>query len=213
MNRASACLTALILMTMNPWLGLAAEKDPLNIEEGVLDVIHLKVQTIEAGVPILIRPFSTEGVEVGTGGEDAKNEQRSEATRIMAKIAPDLLIEAFKTDLLASKTFSEVLPADATALPDKALVIEGRFTRIDPGSKAKRFWAGFGAGKSGVQVQGTVKDSKGAPLAEFTHMRNSGIGLGGGDYVKFLSDDAKDVGRDIALFLTTWATGGNLHED
>ena len=47
----------------------------------------------------------------------------------------------------------------------------------------------------------------------FNRERHSGIGLMGGDYVKFLSDDARDVGIDIATFLATWAAGGNLHED
>ena len=93
------------------------------------------------------------------------------------------------------------------------MVVEGRFVAIEPGSKAKRYWGGFGAGKSGVQVSGTVKDSSGKVLAEFTHMKNSGIGMFGGNYVKFLSDDTRDVGQDIATFLGRWAGGEDLQKD
>lgn len=214
MTRIWACVTALFLIGPGTsGISFAREKDPLNIEDGVLDEIHLKVSTIRAGVPILIRPFSTEAVDLGTGGEDAKNEKRSEAGKIMVKVAPDLLIEAFKSSILESHAFGELLPPDIPTVPDNALVIEGRFTRIDPGSRAKRYWAGFGAGKSGVQVTGTVKDVSGTVLAEFTHMKHSGIGIGGGDYVKFLSDDTRDIGHDMAQFLAKWASGGDLHED
>ncbi len=38
-------------------------------------------------------------------------------------------------------------------------------------------------------------------LAAFTHMKHSGIGVGGGDDLKFLSDDTRDIGRDLATLL------------
>jgi len=91
-----------------------------------------------------------------------------------------------------------------------ALIIEGRFTVMNPGSKAKRYWGGFGAGKSGVGVEGKVTAAAGNVLAEFKHRKHSGIGLAGGDYFKFMSDDTKDVGEDIARFLGAWATGKSL---
>src|SRR5260221_9058930 len=79
-----------------PTVGQAADKNPLNITKGVLDEIHLRVQTLAAGVPVFIRPFSTEGVDLGTGGEIADKEKRFEDCRTMVRIAPDLLVEAFK---------------------------------------------------------------------------------------------------------------------
>ena len=214
MSRLSA-FVAVVCLVLPAGVGPAAArgKDSMNIKEGVLDEIHLKVASIEKGVPVVIRTFSTEGVDLGTGGKDAKNEQRADATKTMLKVAPDMLTEAFKTAIQESKSFGEVLPPDADQIPDNALVIEGKFTRIDPGSRAKRYWASFGAGKSGVGVEGTVKDSSGKVLAAFSHTRSSGIGVGGGDYVKFLSDDTKDVGHDIASFLVKWATGGDLNKD
>ena len=214
MNRQRACLVILGSLAIT-WsaVGWAGEKDPMNIDDGALDEIHLKVSTISAGVPILIWPFSTEGADLGTGGEGAKNEKRSDATRIMVKVAPDLLVEAFKSTLAEGGVLKVAAPPDSAAVPENALVVEGKFLKIDPGSRAKRYWAGFGAGKSGVQVTGSLKDASGKVLAEFTHMKHSGMGLGGGDYVKFLSDDARDVGRDIAMFLTKWAKGEDLHKD
>ena len=214
MNRRRAYLVILGSLAV-AWstAGRAAENDPMNITEGTLDEIHLKVPTLSAGAPIVIRPFTTEGADLGTGGKDAKNEQRLNATRIMLKIAPELLVEGFNAALAEGGVFPAALAPGGEVVPENALVIEGRFLRIDPGSRAKRYWAGFGAGKSGVQVTGTLKDASGKVLAEFTHMKNSGFGIGGGDYAKFLSDDSRDVGRDLALFLTKWATRKDLHKD
>jgi uncharacterized protein DUF4410 len=206
-----AAVLSVLVVTATPTT--ARSEDPLNIEHGVLDEIHLKTPTINRGLPVLIRPFTTDGMNLGTGGEGAKNEKRSDAARTMVKIAPDLLIEAFRARIIEAQVFGEPLPPDTVQLPDSALVIEGKFTKIDPGSRAKRYWAGFGAGKSSVQVSGTIKDASGNLLAEFTHMKQSGIGLGGGDYVKFLTDDTKDVGHDIAEFLIRWASGQDLHHD
>src|SRR5437667_7552560 len=132
-------------------------KDPMNISEGVLDEIHLKVATLPGGVPVLIRPFSTDGVNPGTGGAGAKNEKRADAVKEIVKIGPGLLVESFKKTLTDGGRFEQVLPAGTEALPEGTLVVEGRFMTIEPGSKAKRYWGGFGAGKSGVQVSGTVK--------------------------------------------------------
>jgi len=204
-------VTALWLALLAVGLSSAKEKDPLYIEKGALDEIHLKVPAIHGGVPVILHPFSTAGCNFGTGGDDAKNEQRSDATRTLAKVAPDYLRDSLKAALTESHVFGELLTGGAETIPDNALVVEGSFVRIDPGSRAKRYWISFGAGMSGVQVKGTVKDASGKVLAEFTHRRRSGIGVGGGDYVKFLTDDTKDVGSDIGLFLVTWAGGGDLH--
>ena len=173
MRRLVSCLTV-ISLTLGAASAPADPKppqDPMHIVDGVLNEIHLKVPALAGGVPVVIRRFGTEGVDLGTGGEDAKNEKRSQATATMKTIAPDLLVEAFRETLRASGSFGELLPADAASIPADALVIEGRFTKIDPGSKAKRYWASFGAGKSGVQATGTVKNA-GGDLPHFLRMVN-----------------------------------------
>jgi hypothetical protein len=134
-----------------------------------------------------------------------------DAAQMMQREGPRILAESIVQTLSVGGAYKVVKESEEAA-PEGALVVEGRFTRINPGSRAKRWAVGFSAGKSGVEVEGTVKTSKGEVLAEFRHMRHSGIGLAGGDYMKFLTDDTRDVGRDIALFLKKWATGGNLHD-
>ncbi len=215
-RRPVLCLALAVLLLAGAGSLQARKKknaDPMNIEDGALDQIHLSVPKIEGGVPVVIRPFSTEKTDFGTGDEGGK-EKRVRAAEVMKKAAPDLMAEKLKSELDASHAFGEVtIQESAGAVPAGALVVEGEFVTINPGNRAKRYWVGFGAGASGVGVSGTVTDAAGKTLAEFKHLKHSGIGIGGGAYEKFLSDDAQDVGKDVAKFLVTWARGGDLSRD
>jgi len=93
-----------------------------------------------------------------------------------------------------------VLAPDAPA-PSGAVVVEGRFTVVDPGSRTKRYFAGFGAGKSVLEVTGAVKNADGNTLATFRHRRIGVMGMGGGDSLGKLLSDARSIGEDIAGFL------------
>jgi len=191
--------------------GVAAA--PLTVDEGILD--HLVVHTTELPKDsgLLISLFSAEKADLGTGDTtEDKYQKRKDAAESIQKKGPVILASQIVTELTGKATFSYVKEAGGE-IPSDALVVEGRFTVIQPGSRAKRWLVGFGKGKSGVQVEGTVKNAKGELLAEFTHMRNSGIGLAGGDYEKFLTDDTRDVGIDIAEFLRRWASGRSLAKE
>jgi hypothetical protein len=205
---AVALVGAVLLAPAATW---AKGKDRMNIEDGVLDEIHLKVERIATGIPVVIRTFPADNASLGSAEEGGENKQRAAGT--MVKVAPDLLTRTLAGALQQSRAFGEVLIDPDAAPPAGAIVVEGEFVSIDPGSRAKRYFVGFGAGKSGVGVTGTVKDAGGELLAEFNHRKHSGIGIGGGDYVKFLSDDTEDVAKDIAQFLAGWARGEDLTKD
>ncbi len=211
-HHLSTLLPLLFLFLVLPEPFHAAEADMKRMQEGVLDSIGIATQSLRTDLPILIKPFSIEGVDLGTGAEGGKK-NRVKAAKAMVKIAPELLLRSLKEKLQGSGPFMHILDPKSTNLPLEYLIIEGRFLVINPGSRAKRYWAGFSAGKSGVRVAGTLKHSSGGLLGEFVHMKHSGIGLFGGKYVKFLSDDVQDVGEDIGEFLIRWATGGDLEDD
>jgi len=165
-----------------------------------LDIENRVVRSIPAGVDVFIRPFSTDGVDLGTGGSGGK-ESRVEAAEKLKAAAPGLLSASISLKLKESKRFGAI-STDANAPPTpNSIVIDGKFLTINPGSRAKRYWVGFGAGRSGVYVSGRVLDGQGKLLAEFQQGRHSGIGSYGGSYVKFLTDDVEDIGEDIAGFL------------
>jgi len=169
----------------------------------VLDVEQRHVASIPRGGTLVIRPFSTEGTDFGTGGEGGK-EKRVEAAAKLRAEAPGLLAEAAKGEVTEARTFSKVLIDPTAKPPAGALVLEGRFVKIDPGSRAKRLLIGF-VGSSGVTVEGRLLAADGKVLADFKHTRHSIMGVYGGDYVKLLSRDARDIGEDIGKFLIDFA--------
>jgi hypothetical protein len=82
------------------------------------------------------------------------------------------------------------------------LIIRAKVFEMNPGSRALRYFVGFGAGKTVVGIQGEVIDAlSGQVQLKFKHARASSMGGFGGDYEKFLSDDTRDVGEDIGKML------------
>jgi hypothetical protein len=186
--------------------GHAQSERPIRvIQDGVLDEIQLFVEKLpEPYKRVAIRPFESDGAKLGTGAKDGDPEEQEEA-KLMQKEGPELLVEALTQELRARHTFEAVSPDSA-----HDLVITGRFVELNPGSRAKRYWVGFGAGKAAVGVAGEVKDSTGRLLANFRQRRIATGGWGGGDSLKKMRSDSRSIGKDLANFLHTWAAGKRL---
>lgn len=191
---------------------LGAQAPVTSIEDGALDQIKLFVPALEqaAGLTVVLKLFDASAADLGTGGSGGKDDRQQEA-KTMQNEGPRVLGERFVATLEKSGPFKavRVLKADET-VPDGALVIEGKFITLDPGSRAKRYFAGFGAGKSSVKVAGAVKDSTGRTLATFEQRRIGTMGMGGGDSLGKLMSDSRSIGEDIARFLAKWARGDSL---
>ncbi|MGA7616229.1 MAG: DUF4410 domain-containing protein [Thermoanaerobaculia bacterium] len=79
------------------------------------------------------------------------------------------------------------------------IVIRGKIETMDPGSKAARYWAGFGAGAARTRIVGEAIDaSSGKVLFHFTQERRSGVGMMGGDYVGLMDRNLSAIGKDVA---------------
>jgi hypothetical protein len=123
-------------------------------------------------------------------------------TRVLTKVS-QIFAEGLKKGV---RDKTPVLLGEKDLLPEMSepglLIIKGRVTEMNPGSRSKRFWLGFGAGKSRVEIQGMVIDAQTQKeLLRFKHARVSGVGTFGGDYADFLTDDTVDVGEDIGKLL------------
>ena len=136
--------------------------------------------------------------------------EKKEETKTMQADGPRMLAERFVAKLKEIGTFTEVSVLDSGSAPADALVVEGKFIELDPGSRAKRYFAGFGAGKSAVAVNGSVLSADGVVLATFEHRRVGVMGAFGGDSLGKLASDTKSLGEDIAKFLSAWAIGKKL---
>jgi hypothetical protein len=208
MHSTSGFFATLLFLTVTS----AAQSPVKTIQDGALDRIELFVASIEdpARRMVVIKTFDASTADLGTGGKEGKETRQQEA-RTMQNDGPRVLAETFASTLGKSGPFKEVRvlkPADP--VPEGALVIEGTFVELDPGSRAKRYFAGFGAGKSSVKVSGAVKDSTGKTLATFQQRRVGSMGMGGGDSLGKLMSDSRSIGEDIAKFLAKWARGDGL---
>jgi hypothetical protein len=193
---------------------LGAQAPIKTIEDGALDNIQLFVGALEQApdLTVIIKPFNSSAADLGTGGKDGK-EERQQESKTMQNEGPRVLAERFVSTLEKTGAFKSVrIFKTDEGVPDGALVVEGTFITIDPGSRAKRYFGGFGAGKSSVKVAGTVKDSGGRTLATFDQRRIGTMGLGGGDSLGKLMSDSRSIGEDIAKFLARWARGDSLVE-
>jgi Domain of unknown function (DUF4410) len=192
-------------------ISAGAQAPVKTIEDGVLDKIQLHTATLDkpSELVIVIKAFDASAADLGTGGKDGKETRQQEA-KTMQNEGPRVLSERFVATLQGGPFKSaQALTADQEA-PAGALVVEGKFLTIDPGSRAKRYFAGFGAGKSSVHVAGAVKDSTGTTLATFEQRRIGAMGMGGGDSLGKLMDDSRSIGEDIAKFLAKWGRGEKL---
>ena len=184
---------------------ILAQGSPVRtVKDGVLDEIKLFTATPPASKVVVIRPFSATDADLVNG-------EKKEETRAMQVRAPNVLNESFVPKLKGMGPFTEVSVLAAGAMPPAdAIVVEGKFTEMDPGSQAKRYFVGFGAGKSGVMVDGSVKSSDGTLLATFQQRRVGVMGVAGGDSMEKLVGDTKAIGEDLAKFLNVWVTGKKL---
>lgn len=184
------------------------------IEEGVLDHIELYSNALDSpGTAVVaIVAFDTAAADLGTGGKEGKQTRQEEA-RTMQGEGPRVLSERFVTELKTGGPFKDVVAVKAGETPPAgALVMTGRFVTLDPGSRTKRYFAGFGAGKSSVKVAGEIKDASGKTLATFEQRRFGAMGMGGGDSLGKLMADSRNIGEDLAKFLKKWALGENLKD-
>jgi hypothetical protein len=79
------------------------------------------------------------------------------------------------------------------------LIIRARVTKLDPGSRAARYWGGFGAGAVKIAMTGEIIDGASKKiLVRFKQERRSAVGLFGGDYDELFTRTARQIGEDIA---------------
>lgn len=79
------------------------------------------------------------------------------------------------------------------------LIIRARLTKVDPGSQAARYFAGFGAGAVKIAIAGEIVDgATGKTLVRFVQERRSAFGAFGGGYGQLFERTARQLGGDIA---------------
>src|SRR5438132_4810005 len=121
-----------------------------SISNGVLDEIRIYLSApAPNSTSIAMRLFSATDADLAAGGQ--KGELPKE-TKDLQDRGPRLLAASFVAKLKELGGFKDVTSTEGGAVPGGTLGVEGKFTMLDPGSRAKRYFVGFGAGKSVVSV-------------------------------------------------------------
>lgn len=91
------------------------------------------------------------------------------------------------------------MPVQATeGRTGNALVVRARITKSDPGSRAARYFVGFGAGAAKIGVAGEIIDARtNKVLLRFVQERHSFAGGFGGGYRDLLDRTLRQVGGDV----------------
>ena len=111
------------------------------------------------------------------------------------------LIESLRPELKAK---ADVAQSDKATKDAKTLILRGKVEDLSPGSRAKRYLGGFGAGAAGTKLSGEIVDAKsGAVLARFTQERRSGgtFKFAGGSNRTVMRDSIHAMGQDVAHLL------------
>ena len=204
MRHCFATVTAITVLgvgAVTTTQGLAQDKVVRTIKDGIIDEAKLYVEKLPAATVVVIRPFSATDSDIVEGA-------KGDETKKMQTDGPKILAEQFVAKLKGFGPFTDVSVLEGGTAPAGALLVEGKFTEMDPGSQAKRIFVGYGAGKSGVKVVGTIKSGNGMMLAE-VEQRRVGV-MSGRDNIAILTADTKAIGEDLAKFLSEWGKGKKL---
>lgn len=141
---------------------------------------------------IVVEPFKTADVKM----PEKEDNSYKPVSNVLAS-ATETLVSGLRTESDRTVSISEKVPKSSDTL-----IVRGKLLEINPGSRAARYFAGFGAGAAGAKIEGEVVDAKtGEVLVKFTQERRSGTGAGGGGYEDLLNRDLKTIGGDIGRML------------
>ena len=159
------------------------------------EVTILQSFRLDAYNDIAVESFSTAGVIL-----PSPKDNTYEAVRSALGLIKPAFIEGFQNNLRRK-------PGGANPARGKGrtLVIRARLTKLDPGSQAARYFAGFGAGAVKIEMTGDVVDaSSGKTLIRFKQERRSGFGAFGGGYTELFTRTARQIGGDVADLLNAF---------
>ena len=136
------------------------------------------------GKPCTLHPFSTDGIVL--------------PRKIEKKVIARAFHTAVEEELGRAGLGVRLADPDGTDGPDEGIVVTGRFVKVAPGSRWRRYLAPFLPGAAAiVEVKGLVAD-RDIPLAELSGMGKRGLGPLGGASMAMLISAAEIAGGQLA---------------
>jgi hypothetical protein len=145
---------------------------------------------------IVVVPFDTSAAPL----PDAKERSYTSVKTVLDGYT-DTFVEALRDEL---KGKAKVERGEKAPKAARTLAIRGKVEDVSPGSRAKRYIGGFGAGAAGNKMSGEIVDARtGAVLARFSQERRSAgtWKFAGGNDVQVMRDSIHAVAQDVAHLL------------
>ncbi len=145
---------------------------------------------------IVVQPFDTSSAPLPD-----KSDKSYDTIKSVLESYTATLVEALRPELKAKV---DVTQSDKWTKAAKTLIIRGKVEDLSPGSRAKRYLGGFGAGAAGTKLSGEIVDAKsGTVLARFSQERRSGgtFKVAGGKDMDVMRDSIHAAGKDVAHIL------------
>ena len=140
---------------------------------------------------IAVEPLATDAIELPPADENTYEPVKAVLGRFT-----EVLTGSLREEL------DRPVETVGTAAGAHVLRLRGKVLLLDPGSRAKRYWGGFGAGAARVEVRCELVDgASGEVLLAFTQQRRSGVGGFGGGYEELMIRTIRQIGEDTANLL------------
>lgn len=188
-----------ILMVISCSVFATAGDKPLPPPEALSEETVFLTEKISANYDTLvIMDFSAEGAEYSNVDDEEKTVITNMMPMLMNNIADSLTAE-LKTKNIFKKI---VRNKDSEG---RTIILEGRFSEFNAGSRALKFFVGFGAGKAYLKFKGRFIDgATGKELALFEDRETGYRGsVGLESYKDLFPHQAKGIGENLARFLIT----------
>jgi hypothetical protein len=133
-----------------------------------------------------------------------KKERWYETMKIVLAGYTEAFQEALQKELKAKANVEQVKETPKTP---KTLIVRGAVTQLDPGTRAGRYFGGFGAGAASTELALEIVDaSSGDVLARVKQARRSAGTWkpGGGSDLEVMRDAIHALGKDVAHVLDTF---------
>jgi hypothetical protein len=190
-------ITALLLVVALPLL--AAKKPPT--APGRYEGWGPDIDQIEIVRPLTLSSYSNvyvQPLDVSATPQPEDKDMTAAVEKVLA-VATAPVTEGLKKKL-ERLTVAEAPPAVAAG----TLIVRMKVTTMDPGSRGKRMFVGYGAGAARTAVDGEIVDAgTGEVLIRFKQERLSGIERfgRGSSYEEIMKRNLEALGRDVANLL------------
>jgi hypothetical protein len=145
---------------------------------------------------LVVRDFTADGAEYLRAGEEDREKIERMKPVLVSNVADSAVAE-----IKARTKFASVTRGGEAK--GRTAVLEGKFTEFNVGSRALKFFVGFGAGKAYLKVSGRLLDgATGKELASFVDSETGYMGaVGMQSFEDLFPNQARGIGEHLSEFV------------